>query len=175
MNDTLIEYDWMKTAKSFIGTKETPGPKSDAVIMGWADRLGLKNYADDAIAWCGLYMGYVMFHSVPLDRIPANPLGARQWLQYGRDTTPQYGAVLVFWRGDKDGWQGHVGFYIGEDDTHYHVLGGNQTDSVSIARLDKERLLEARWPISVPRPHKADIRRISVPSKRKPKVSTNEA
>ena len=28
----------------------------------------------------------------------------------------------------------------------YHVLGGNQSDSVSTCRIGKERLLEARWP-----------------------------
>jgi hypothetical protein len=43
---------------------------------------------------------------------------------------------------------GHVGLYVGEDATHYHVLGGNQANLVSIMRLAKGRLAEGgmRWP-----------------------------
>ena len=51
-------------------------------------------------------------------------------------------AVLVFERGSG----GHVGFAIGQDDTHFFVLGGNQSDAVTIARIAKSRLLGARWP-----------------------------
>jgi hypothetical protein len=56
--------------------------------------------------------------------------------------------VLVFWRVSKASGLGHVGFYNGEDQNAYHVLGGNQSDSVSIARVGKDRFLEARWPRS---------------------------
>ncbi len=58
--------------------------------------------------------------------------------------------MLVFWRGTRDGWKRHVGFYAGEDASAYHVLGGNQNDSVSLARIGKERLLDIRWPATVP-------------------------
>ncbi len=40
----------------------------------------------------------------------------------------------------------HVGLYAGEDDTHYNVLGGNQSNSVSVARIEKSRLVAIRWP-----------------------------
>jgi hypothetical protein len=42
-----------------------------------------------------------------------------------------YEAVLVF---ERPGG-GHVGYYFGEDATAYHVLGGNQGDAVTIARI----------------------------------------
>jgi len=44
-----------------------------------------------------------------------------------------------------------VGFYAGEDASAFHVLGGNQSDSVSIARVARTRLLGARWPATAPR------------------------
>ena len=62
------------------------------------------------------------------------------WLQ------PIAGAVLVFSRGSG----GHVGFAMGQDDTHLYVLGGNQSDAVTIARIAKSRLLGARWPATMP-------------------------
>ena len=56
------------------------------------------------------------------------------------------GSVLVFERGSG----GHVGFAVGQDDTHFYVIGGNQSDAVTVARIAKSRLLGARWPATVP-------------------------
>ena len=54
------------------------------------------------------------------------------------------GDVLVFAR-PKGG--GHVGLYVGEDETAFHVLGGNQSDAVSITRIAKTRCIAIRRPI----------------------------
>ena len=35
---------------------------------------------------------------------------------------------------------------VGKDDTHFFVLGGNQSDAVTVARVAKSRLFGARWP-----------------------------
>lgn len=43
---------------------------------------------------------------------------------------------------------GHVGLYVGEDASHYHILGGNQSNSVRISRIEKKRLSDIRWPTS---------------------------
>ena len=59
---------------------------------------------------------------------------------------PIIGAVLIFERGTG----GHVGFAVDQDDTHFFVLGGNQSDAFTIARIAKSRLLGARWPATVP-------------------------
>jgi len=56
------------------------------------------------------------------------------------------GAVMVFWRGSPNGWKGHVGFYWAQDNDAYHIIGGNQANSVSVTRIAKTRLLSARWP-----------------------------
>ena len=86
--------------------------------------------------------------------VPMNPLGARNWLAFGRpQTRPALGDVLVFWRGAASGFNGHVGLYVGEDAEAYHVLGGNQSDRVVIKRIAKNRLLGARrcpWRINQP-------------------------
>ncbi|MEO7381482.1 MAG: TIGR02594 family protein, partial [Paracoccaceae bacterium] len=82
-----------------------------------------------------------------LGALGANPYWARNWLLFGQAvTTPIIGAVLIFARGQG----GHVGFAIGQDDAHFFVLGGNQSDAVTIARIAKSRLLGARWPATYP-------------------------
>jgi uncharacterized protein (TIGR02594 family) len=74
--------------------------------------------------------------------VQGNPYWARNWLLFGHEVQPISSAVLVFERGSG----GHVGFAIGQDDTHFYALGGNQSDAVTIARIAKSRLLGARWP-----------------------------
>ncbi len=141
---------WYAEACRLKGLKEAAGAANNATILGWADELDLA-YGADATAWCGLFAAHCMAASLPEEPLPTNPLGARNWLQFGMPSDPTLGAVLVFWRGRRSGWQGHVGFYAGEDAAAFHVLGGNQADSVSVARILKTRLLGARWPASVPR------------------------
>lgn len=100
-------------------------------------------------AWCGDFVQTCLALTLPLEPMPTQPYLARAWLEFGRDITaegPRMGAILVFWRGSRDGWKGHVGFYNGEDDKNFSVLGGNQGNRVSIARLSKDRLLGIRWP-----------------------------
>ncbi len=81
-----------------------------------------------------------------LGGLGANPYWARNCLLFGQDTKPVAGAVLIF----ASGSGGHVSFAIGQDDTHFFVLGGNQSDAVTIARIAKSRLLGARWPATFP-------------------------
>lgn len=137
---------WLDEARRLMGTKEVAGRGSNRTILNWATELGI-TYGDDDIPWCGLFVAHCIGSTLPSERLPANPLGARQWAKLGIALTdPVEGAILVFWRGSKTGALGHVGFYIGEDKDAYHVLGGNQSDSVSVARVAKNRLLATRWP-----------------------------
>jgi uncharacterized protein (TIGR02594 family) len=137
---------WLEEAFRLIGTREHPGHGSNEAIMGWAEQLELTSYSDDDIPWCGLFTAHCIGSQLPEEALPGNPLGARKWQMFGTSTSPQLGSVMVFWRGSPRGWKGHVGFYWAEDDTAYHILGGNQSNAVTIARMSKDRLLEARWP-----------------------------
>lgn len=141
-NSALV---WFEEAVRLKGLREVPGRASNPVIMDWADDLDL-HYPGDDIPWCGLFTGHCVAATLPKEPLPNNPLGARNWLKFGKKVEPEPGAVLIFWRGSRNGWQGHVGFYESEDSNAYHVLGGNQSDMVNVARVAKSRLLGARWP-----------------------------
>jgi len=150
------------------GTIEKPGPGNNPSIIQWARDVGLDRvYTSDSTAWCGLWMAYVAKQAGFDD--PLNPLWARNWLNFG---TPQkiamLGDVLVFSRGNS----GHVGLYVGEDDTAYHVLGGNQSDQVMIKRILKNRLLGIRrcpWRVNQPK----NVRVVKLAATGS--ISTNEA
>ena len=140
---------WFQEARRLIGVAEVVGPGNNPVIIDWADKGGI-DYRDDDIPWCGLFVAHCISATLSSEKLPANPLGARQWLKFGAPCTPSLGSVLVFWRGSKAGWKGHVGFYAGEDSNAYHVLGGNQSNKVCITRIAMGRLLGARWPSTAP-------------------------
>lgn len=151
-------YDFLKNATSpkviaeaskLIGTKEIVGAKHNPVILGWADDLGLRKiYTNDEIPWCGLFVAFVVKQAG--FEVVDKPLWALSWSNWGDAvTTPMFGDILTF----KRNGGGHVGFYVGEDDKCYHVLGGNQSNSVNVMRLEKTRLHKARrckWKIAQP-------------------------
>jgi uncharacterized protein (TIGR02594 family) len=160
---------WYEEALRLIGTKEKPGAGSNPTLIHWAKDLNI-DYASDDIPWCGLFVSHCVGSTLPDEVLPKSPLLARAWAKFGDRCDPVQGAVLVFWRGSKNGSQGHVGFYRGEDAQAYHVLGGNQSDMVSTARVGKDRLLEARWPHTA-----ASLRGAKVVAEGKGKLSQNEA
>lgn len=139
-----VELPWIAEARKFLGLHEV----KDAKKLDKALRLDASE-----IAWCGAFVGMCVATALPSEPMISNQLGSRNWLKFGHSIgAPQIGAVAVFWRGSKDGWQGHVGFVVGHDKTHLHILGGNQSDKVSVARIAKDRLLGYRWPTSYPLP-----------------------
>lgn len=151
------------------GTFEGAGSANNPKILGWAREIGgdvAKVYTADSIPWCGLFVALCAKRAgKPL---PASPLWARAWATWGeKSPRASLGDVLVFVR---DGG-GHVGLYVGEDATAYHVLGGNQSDGVTITRIAKARCIAARRFYAVAEP--ANVR--PVPMAASGPISTNEA
>lgn len=130
-----------------IGVAEVVGKGSNRTIIGWRDELNaagvtIAGYSDDDIPWCGLFAAIVAHRAGKA--VPENPLWARNWAKFGvPQVKPALGDVLVF---ERPGGGGHVGFYIGQDATAFHVLGGNQGNRVSITRIRKERCIAVRRP-----------------------------
>lgn len=154
-----IKYKWLlslsglprtiQLALELYGTKEVVGKGSNPEILKWRNLLNdaginIKNYFDDDIPWCGLFVAYICYlRKLNPAEVVIDPLWARNWASYGKKADrPALGDILVFKR--ESG--GHVGFYVAEDADSYHVLGGNQSNQVSIVRVEKSRLLAARRP-----------------------------
>ena len=118
--------------------------------MDWLKRDGRSIGDPSKTPWCGNFVETCIRMGLPdeplLGALGTNPDWARNWLLFGRETMPITGAVLVFERGSN----GHVGFAIGQDDANFFVLGGNQSDAVTIASVAKSRLLSSRWPLTYP-------------------------
>lgn len=136
---------WYEEALRLIGTKEDESYRSNPEILQWAKKLNI-DYRTDDIPWCGLFVAHCIGATLPDEELPSHPLAARSWAKFGGPSEAMRGAVLVFWRDSKASGRGHVGFYYAEDDEAFHVLGGNQSNAVNLARVAKNRLLAVRWP-----------------------------
>ena len=120
-----------------LDTQERPGKNdNNPVIMQLAKEAGVeKIYPDDETPWCAVAQTAIALRAgkdVPFknyDRLRAN-----SWLQFGKEViNPVLGDTLVFVRPGG----GHVGIYIAEDETTYHVMGGNQGNRYCITRILK--------------------------------------
>lgn len=160
----------IKEAIKLYGTWEHAGAKHNPVILGWAKALGIeKIYTNDELAWCGLSAAYVLTRAkkfIPLKGWDL--LRALKYKAFGVAVKkPMLGDVLVFGRTGG----GHVCFYVGESETTYFCLGGNQGNQFNITEIKKDRLVAARRPVYTVQPISVQVIRLNASGV----VSSNEA
>jgi uncharacterized protein (TIGR02594 family) len=126
------------------GVAEVPGPAAHPRISLYYSALG-DTLEDDTTPWCSYFVNYCVSQT---GREGTGKPNARSWLSWGDPVTgaPRFGDIVVFWRVDPASWQGHVGFFVGEEEDRILCLGGNQGDAVSIAPYARSRLLAYRRP-----------------------------
>lgn len=119
------------------------------------DRIALKQYVGvdpRYTEWCAAFVNAVLKDSGMTnlhDMNHAQPLTARSFLDWGDPVDqPLPGDIVIFPRGT-EGWQGHVGFYVGweqreDGKVFWKILGGNQKDSVSIDLYHSTKALGVR-------------------------------
>jgi len=133
-----------QAAEAYLGLEEFPGARHNQQILDMFAESGHGWVQEDETPWCAAFVGSVLAQ-VGIQGTGA--LNARSYLEWGEPVDlarAQRGDVVVFWRGSRDGWQGHVGFYHGIDGNNILVLGGNQGNAVSVAPYSADRLLGVR-------------------------------
>jgi len=161
---------WMEIAESHLGLHEVMDHDQ---LKAFLKSDGRSSGDPATVPWCGDFVSTCLALALPDVEQPENPFGARNWSTWGEDATGLYGAVISFWRGERRGWQGHVGFVTAIDVERglVEVLGGNQGNEVKRAWLGKERILAMRAPPG----WAAKMARLDKKASGKAKASTNEA
>lgn len=127
------------------GVMEKIGKGSTPDITQWAKEVGVNSwYTDDDIPWCGLFVAIVTQRCKYPHQRPHMVLAAKEWAQYGNPVNgpAMLWDILVFKR--PGGY--HVGFCVGFNGSAYLVYGGNQSNAVGFAWIDKARLVAKRRP-----------------------------
>jgi uncharacterized protein (TIGR02594 family) len=131
-------------ARRFIGLKEIPGPVDNEQIVKDFATVGHSWVKDDETAWCAAFVGARLEEAGIRS---TRKLNARSYLDWGTPVKledAKEGDIVVFWRGSKDGWQGHVGFFVRIEEGNIIVLGGNQTNMVKESPYSITRFLGVR-------------------------------
>ena len=145
-------FPWMQYAFEEIGTREVRGHHDNRRIQEYLATVNLGHNHDET-AWCSAFANWCMRQAGIQGTGRAN---ARSWLTWANTDAcldrPCFGAVTILWRGQRNGWQGHVAFYTGESQGKLLLLGGNQNNQVCIREYAANRVLGYRWPASHPLP-----------------------
>ncbi|MEM6266189.1 MAG: peptidoglycan-binding protein [Pseudomonadota bacterium] len=148
-----FDVPWINELAKHIGLHER---RDNAVLRRWLGSDG-KTLGDPArFPWCGDAIDTAFRLTLPDEPRPG-PLGqnlylARNWQHFGRQCGPAFGAVVVFWRGKRNGIYGHVANAVAWDSKRRRVKvrGGNQSNTISDAWLRTDRILAWRAPITWP-------------------------
>jgi len=137
-----MRNDIIQAALAEIGNREIVGPDANPAVMKYYHDIGHRWVLDDEVAWCAAFVNWVLWSC---DYPNTKKLNARSFLNYGEETIdPQIGDIVVLWRIKEDSPYGHVGFFIRELHGYIYILGGNQSNEVSISAYPKSRLLSYR-------------------------------
>jgi uncharacterized protein (TIGR02594 family) len=135
-----IPAGWMKIAVAEQGVAEAgPGLSNPRIEAYHATTAG--GAEPDSVPWCSSFVNYCITKS---GLQGTNSKQARSWAQWGVASDRRPGSIAVLERGNPP--QGHVGFFVGPDDSRIRLLGGNQGDKVSIASYEAGRVIAVRWP-----------------------------
>lgn len=132
----------LEFAREELGTKEVPGKGNNPVIIQYGKTAGIPDYSADSIPWCAVFVGAMLAKA---DIKNSGSALARSYMNWGRAVERPYpGCIAVFKRGNST-WQGHVGFFDGyTKDGKIKLLGGNQSNRVSIVTRSDSNLLGYR-------------------------------
>jgi len=129
---------WLKIAEKELGQKEyIPGDKPRIIEYHSTTWLDAK---EDEIPWCASFVSWALEKAgIRSQRTPR----AKDYLLFGSKLDiPKIGCIVVLTRSGG----GHVGFYISSTATTVTLLGGNQSDAVTIASYSKANVIGYRWP-----------------------------
>lgn len=133
----------LDAAGAYLGLEEWPGAKHNPDILKMFADVGHR-VGDDETPWCAAFVGSVL-SSLGLPH--TGKLNARSYETYGtqvNELTALPGDIVVFWRGSKDSWQGHVAFLVRFEGQSVIVRGGNQGNKVSDAAYPTSRIVAIR-------------------------------
>ncbi len=136
---TLTPYE---IALHEIGVQEQSGTANNPRIIEYHTATSLKATADE-VPWCASFVNWCLRVA---GIIGTNSARARSFLTWGVPVSlaeAQRGDIVILARG-KNISEGHVGFYAGCKDKNVLLLGGNQSNRVSIATFPLSTIISIR-------------------------------
>ena len=135
-------------AEMAAGSKEIGGDNRGPFVEKY-----LNGIVAPPASWCAGFVSWC-FSQTPQGIPYRYSVGARDirdqfkrrgWAFDARDQTPAPGDIVVWWRGQRDGWMGHIGLVLRVDNGILHTVEGNKggvpapvnTFDYVLGRMDK--------------------------------------
>jgi uncharacterized protein (TIGR02594 family) len=143
--DEFLNRNPILVAENYLGFSEKSNRSELREFMGVDPRV---------TEWCAAFANSVLRDAGVEGSASVSdyPLMARSFLEWGdpvdhRQEDPQPGDIVVFPRG-RQSWQGHVGFFVDtvevDGKQYWQILGGNQSNAVTVDLYVPERALAVR-------------------------------
>ena len=159
----MTQWTLADSAKTMLDVRETAGARHNPIVVGMLQAFA-SWIQDDETAWCGAFAGFICKvngYPTPGPK-PWHALRARYWLTVGVDIPLERATgncVVIFKRGggNQPGPEtldatGHVAFFNGYDGgSRVSVVGGNQSNKVSVTTYPTSRVLGVRRMVRSPR------------------------
>lgn len=134
----------LNVAAAEYGVNDIAGKKHNPAVLKYFRDIGHGEIRSDETSWCSAYISWCAKQA---GMRYSKSLTARSWLSIGlKINNPSPGDVVVFWREQKNSWQGHVAIFLCSDEQKglIYCLGGNQQDKVGVEPYPICRLLGYR-------------------------------
>lgn len=130
------EPAWLKIARREIGVAERdPGENPRILEYLATTTLSDKDKQRDETAWCAAFLNWCLKTA---GKKTLNTAWALSWAGYAKEAaTPKLGDVVVFHRDGASSKGGHVGFFLRDLGTGIEIIGGNQSNAVTVASFPK--------------------------------------
>ena len=136
------EPPWLVWARSKVGIHEVSGAGDNPEIVSWFQFTTLaREFWHDATAWCSVFVNAAF----GLNKIKGcGSARAVDWMGWGkRVETPYPGCVTVFQWADGSH---HVALFLKREGGRVQVLGGNQSNAVTITWFPEASVMGYRAP-----------------------------
>lgn len=135
---------WVRVGLAEIGVVEDVRPGRSTARIEDYHAVTFGGRSPDDVPWCSAFVCFVM-EAVGIKSTKSKT--ASSWASWGYQVAPRPFAVVFFGKADKDaGGTGHVGICLGISGTELYLLGGNQSNKVSIATRKLADAQTWRWP-----------------------------
>lgn len=128
-----MNYALFAAAMAQYGTKEVRGKRANPKILGWLRRV-LPWVNSDEVDWCSVFL-LAMAEEVGAERPELDKVAAAaSWKKVGSEVQAQHWAVgdVVILQRDPTSWKAHVGLFVNTEGDKIRLLGGNQSNKVTI-------------------------------------------
>lgn len=170
--DDAVAHNPLNIANKYLGIDENNKEQQDIVkgflnnaVPGLVDGKG--EVTKDTNAWCAAFINDVLtqggFETLDFGKDNYNLIRAKEYERIGTGVggidQAQPGDIVVVKSNTGRGY--HVGFYSGNKDGTYNMLGGNQDNKVSVREFSKDSITAVRRIDGVEQMKEATLARIN--------------